>query len=53
MTVLLDGVELIEPFHLRDFQGVFSAIDPRVVSGVQVYSGGFPATYGDALSGLT
>ena len=53
MTVVLDGVELIEPFHLRDYQAVFSAIDPRVVSGVQVYSGGFPAPYGDALSGLT
>lgn len=52
MTVLLDGIELVEPYHLRDYQGVFSAIDQRVVSGLQIYSGGFPAAYGDALSGL-
>ena len=52
-TVILDGVKLIEAFHLRDYQSVFSAIDQRIVSGMQVYSGGFPAAYGDALSGLT
>ena len=53
MTVVLDGMKVIEPYHLRDYQGVFSAIDQRIVSGVQVYSGGFPVEYGDALSGLT
>ena len=53
MTVMLDGVKLIEPFHLRDYQAVFSAIDQRIVSGEQIYAGGFPAQYGDALSGLT
>lgn len=52
MIVMLDGIELIEPFHLRDYQGVFSAIDQRIVAGLQVHSGGFPAEYGDALSGL-
>ena len=53
MTVLLDGMRVIEPFHLRDYQAVFSAIDERIVSGVQIYSGAFPAEYGDALSALT
>jgi hypothetical protein len=53
MTVVLDGMKVIEPYHLRDYQAVFSAIDQRIVSGVQVYSGGFPVEYGDALSGLT
>jgi hypothetical protein len=53
MTVMLDGMRINEPFHLRDYQAVFSAIDPRIVSGEQVYSGSFPAEYGDALSGLT
>jgi len=52
MTVMLDGMELIEPFHLRDYASVFSAIDQRIVSGLQIYSGGYPAAYGDALSGL-
>ena len=53
MTVILDGMKLFEPFHLRDYQSVFSAIDQRIVSGIEIYSGGFPVAYGDALSGLT
>jgi len=53
MTVILDGMRINEPFHLRDYQAIFSAIDQRIVSGEQIYSGGFPAEYGDALSGLT
>ncbi len=53
MAVVLDGMTLLEPYHLRDYQSVFSAIDQRIVSGMEIYSGGFPAAYGDALSGLT
>ena len=52
MTVVLDGMTLLEPYHLRDYQSVFSAIDQRIVAGIQIYSGGFPAAYGDSLSGL-
>jgi len=53
MTVILDGMKLFEPYHLRDYQSIFSAIDQRIVAGMEVYSGGFPVAYGDALSGLT
>jgi TonB dependent receptor-like, beta-barrel/Carboxypeptidase regulatory-like domain len=52
LTVMLDGMRLVEPFHLRDYEAVFSAIDPRIVAGTEIYSGGFPAAYGDTLSGL-
>jgi hypothetical protein len=52
VAVFLDGVRLVEPYHLRDFQSVFSAIDQRIVEHVAVHAGGFPAEYGDALSGL-
>jgi len=52
VAVHLDGVRLIEPYHLRDFQSVFSAIDQRIVEHVAVLAGGFSAEYGDALSGL-
>ena len=52
LAVLLDGVRLVEPYHLRDFQAVFSAIDQRIIDSVAVHAGGFPAAYGDALSGL-
>lgn len=50
--VRLDGLRLYDPFHLRDFQSVFSAIDPRVVSSMNIYTGGFPATFGDRMSGV-
>lgn len=51
-AVFLDGVRLIEPYHLRDFQGVVSAVDQRIVDTAAIHAGGFPAEYGDALSGL-
>ena len=49
---LLDGVEWIEPFHLSDFQGIFSAINPTLVDTVDVYHAGFPVPYGSRLSGI-
>lgn len=52
LAVLVDGVRIVEPYHLRDFQGVFSVVDQRVVDSVAVHAGGFPAAYGDALSAL-
>jgi hypothetical protein len=52
LAVVLDGVRLVEPYHLRDFQGVFSAVDQRIVGSVALHAGGFPAAYGDALSAL-
>ncbi len=52
LLVLLDGVELIEPFHLSDFQSVFSTIDDRTIDSVDFYTGGFPARYGNRMSGV-
>lgn len=50
--LVFDGVELNDPFHLRDFQSVFSVIDQRVLADVDVYTGGFPASFGDKLSSV-
>lgn len=41
-----------EPFHLKDFQSVFSVIDPATLSGMVVHSGAYPARLGDRLSGV-
>lgn len=49
---MVDDVELIEPFHLRDFQALFSAVNPWLVDSVDVYSGGFPVTFGNRLAGV-
>jgi outer membrane receptor protein involved in Fe transport len=50
--IMLNGNWLFDPFHVRDFQSVFSAIDARAIEGVEVYTGGFPVRYGDHMSGL-
>ena len=50
--IMLNGQWLFDPFHVRDYQNVFSAIDSRAISGVEVYTGGFPVRYGDRMSGL-
>ena len=50
--IMLNGNWLFDPFHIRDYQNVFSAIDARAIQGVEVYTGGFPVRYGDRMSGL-
>jgi len=50
--IMLNGHWLFDPFHVRDYQSIFSAIDSRAISGVEVYTGGFPARYGDRMSGV-
>lgn len=50
--VRLDGVRLYDPFHLKDFQGPFSVIDPRVVDSMDVYTGAYPVKLGGKMSGV-
>ena len=50
--IMLNGQWLFDPFHIRDYQNIFSAIDARAIDGVEIYTGGFPVRYGDRMSGL-
>lgn len=48
----LDGVSLYNPYHLKDFQTVFSGINPRIVESMDVSTGGYEARFGNRMSGV-
>jgi len=50
--IILDGLEIQEPFHLKDLQSVSGIVDTRSIAMADVLSGGFPAQYGDSMSGV-
>ncbi len=53
VLVLLDGQELHEPFHVQDVNGgVVSFIDADAMEGVTLMTGGFPAEFGNKMSGV-
>jgi outer membrane receptor protein involved in Fe transport len=50
--VRFDGLRLQNPYHLKDFQSVFSAINPALVGAADIYTGGFPVSFGDRMSSV-
>ena len=52
VLVRLDGMELFNPYHLQDFGGAVSLVGLDLIQRVELLMGGFPAEYGDKMSGV-
>ena len=52
ISVRLDGMELYNPYHLQDFGGAVSLIGIDLIENTELLIGGFPAEYGEKMSGV-
>ncbi len=52
VLVLLDGFPLRQPFHLPGYQSPFSLLEEDLIDNIDVFTGGFPARYGNRLAGV-
>lgn len=52
VLVRYDGITLLDPYHLKNFQSLISAVDPAAVETIEVFSSGFPVQYGTRSGGV-
>ncbi len=51
-AVIIDNLEIYEPFHLEEIDGPYSVISSDLVKDMKVITGGFAPKYGDKMSGI-
>lgn len=52
VQILLDGQELYEAYHLKDFDDALSSVTSQSLSRVSLTTGAFPASQGDRMGGV-
>jgi len=50
--ILLDGIEIYDPYHLKDLGGAVGVMNMDLVDNLSIMTGGFEAKYGDRLSSV-
>jgi len=52
VKIILDGQELYESYHLKDYDGALSIVPAQQLSGATLSTGAFPADDGDRMGGV-
>jgi len=52
VALVLDGLELYEPFHVEAYQSPFSFVDSSIIQSTEFLAGGFTADLGDRNGGV-
>jgi outer membrane receptor protein involved in Fe transport len=52
VLVRLDGQELYEPYHLKDYDSALSIVPTDTLASVTLTTGGFPVSRGDRMGGV-
>lgn len=52
VLVLLDGQELYEAYHLKDFDNALSVVAASNLANLDLTTGAFPSSYGDRMGGI-
>lgn len=50
--IVLDGLRLYEPYHMKDFHAISTTISQGATEGINFYTAGYQARYGDRMSGV-
>ena len=52
VAILLDGQELYDAFHLKDYDSALSVVPARSLASATLTTGAYPASRGDRMSGV-